>query len=228
LGAPWADSSFLTEDAGGFSKKLFNGPFCAAEKIFERFLSRNFYRNYARIHIPYAQDEVREFYESLDGPLSISRTHTIQYFRTAGVWNKIIISATQLTAIENYLNRNPSCLFACSYRRVYIERKYYKTKDYRENLKPNNSLISFGHQNDNAGEIQQILVIYSNCDCRKSRLSCKLSDNYSPECICLFTINKIGSFTRPKNLRANFGCYLNQFHEKVGPKGKYGMLGYST
>ena len=68
--APWAYSSLLTKYAGGFSKKLFSGPTYAAEHIFKSFLCRNFCRNYAQIHSTFAPDKVREFYESLNDPLS--------------------------------------------------------------------------------------------------------------------------------------------------------------
>lgn len=46
-GAPWAYSSFTTEDAGGFLKQLFFGSTHAAEQIFARFLARNQCRKFA-------------------------------------------------------------------------------------------------------------------------------------------------------------------------------------
>lgn len=190
-GAPWAYSSFLTEDAGGFLKKLFSGPTYAAEQIFKSFLCRNFYRNYARLHIPFAPDEVREFYEELAGSLLVNRSNTFAYSKPASAGSIIMISPTQLIAIEKYLNCNPHCLFAFSYQRVYIEEQFYTTKDYSANVKRNNSLISYGPNNDSAGEIQYILIIHSNCDWRVSKLNCQLKGHYSPaECICLFIIKK--------------------------------------
>lgn len=120
-GAPWAYSSLLTKDAGGFSKKLFSGPTYAAEHILKSFLCRNFSRNYAQIHSPFAPDKVREFYESLNGPFSTNTLIAIAYFKPAGAGTKIMVSATQLILIAIQL---VYYLF-----RVYINGKFYTTND---------------------------------------------------------------------------------------------------
>jgi len=62
-GAPWAYSSFVTEDAGGFLKKLFFGSAHAAEQTFSRFLARSYCRRFPRLYILYSSDLERELYE---------------------------------------------------------------------------------------------------------------------------------------------------------------------
>jgi hypothetical protein len=55
---------------GGMLKNEFTGTTFINHQIFGRLLARINYRNISRKFIPFAADEVRDFYEFLDSPLS--------------------------------------------------------------------------------------------------------------------------------------------------------------
>lgn len=175
-GAPWAWSSFLTEDAGGRLKNFFHGTTYIGKQIFETFLASKSYREYARAYMPHADEEVVELFEELDEPLSCDHLYLKDCFAPLGKRDRIKLRASERIAIED-LRAVCHCKNAFSYDRFGINGKLLSTSKYCERFKRNNSVVTLlpMKNRDVFVEITGIYLVSKTCNCLEdSAQNCEL------------------------------------------------------
>jgi hypothetical protein len=168
-GAPWSSSSFIFEDAGGMLKNEFHGTTYVNHQIFGRFLARRNYRNISRKFIPFAADEVRDFYDFLDSPLSSHVDESSNFIcQPLGGKEIVLLSASEWLAVKTVIP-NSNCMFAFSYKRMAVKGQQFSTKFYSENYKRDNSVVSYGENVRKVHEILKIILVHTKCNCRNDK-----------------------------------------------------------
>lgn len=180
-GAPWAYSAFLYEDAGGLIKRLFHGTNSIAKQIFRNFLCGSKLREYSRHFIPLSNESVRNFYEKLDGPLSLSTCNTnLIRISTIGSKRQMLMIAEIVVAVERKLGLLLRCHKAFFSERLAVNGRLFTTQSYSRPFKKDNSIISTNSSTNysvnTVSVIQKILSINTKCDCLSSG-DCILSNS---------------------------------------------------
>ncbi len=138
-------------------KNEFTGTIFINHQIFCRFLARKNYRNISRKFIPFAADEVRDFYEFLDSPLSSHVDESSNFIcQPLGGKEIVFLSASEWLALKTVLP-NLNCMFAFSYKRMVIKGQQFSTEFYSENYKRDNSVVSHG---ENVRKVYEILKLF--------------------------------------------------------------------
>ncbi len=170
-GAPWASSAFIYEDAGGKLKNMFHGTRFVARQMFSNFFRSRKLADFSVHFIPFVEDDVKDFYESLDGPINAApTTSNVINMRPLGkCCNKNNLMVSELLAIERLVGQGDEqyelhCKTACRYDRLWVNGKVYCTKEYYSKTKRDNSLVTLKNK-IGLFRVSQIIVYFPNCSC---------------------------------------------------------------
>lgn len=175
--APWAYSAFLYEDTGSLIKRLFHGTNSIAKQIFRNYLCTNKLREYTRHFIPLSTENIRIFYEKMDGPLSFSMaTSNLVRISAIGSLQKVVIITEIVIAIERKFRLLLRCHNADFAERFAVSGKLYTTQSYSRPFEKDNSIILINSSFNKVSIFQKILSINPKCDCHYSGC-CLLSNS---------------------------------------------------
>jgi hypothetical protein len=168
-GCPWAYSAFMYEDIGGTLKYACHGTTQIGKQIFSSVLKKANARDYAKLHIPFAEDLVKEMYHRLDAPLSGNRT-----VRGLGKSLQNFLQPEDVNSIQNRLGKQMICTACLSYERLAANGEIFSCMSYSSRFKRNNSVI-----NCLDGKTYNILKIFKiclDCTCATDERTCWVSN----------------------------------------------------
>lgn len=168
-GCPWAYSAFMYEDTGGTLKYACHGSIQIGKQIFASVLKKAKARDYAKFHIPFAEDLVKEIYYRLDA--SVSGNHTL---RGLGKSLQILLQPEDVTLIQNRLGKQMFCIACLSYEKLAANGKIFSCMSYSSRFKRNNSVIHC--VDENTYSIIKIFEIFLDCTCATEERSCWVSN----------------------------------------------------
>lgn len=215
-GGMWAWSSFLTEDAGGRLKNQFHGTTYIGNQIFENFLASKTYREYARPHICLADDEVTEFFEGIDAPLSSDQLYLNDAFSPLGKKDVVKLSASERIAI-GYKCMEWNCKYGYSYERFGINGKLLSTAAYCNGYKRDNSIVSLLTGNGDAVfvEISGIFLVSKHCNCVSEGQGCGLESASDDELQPIVVGRKLASEPVTPVVEHETGVNLTRFINRL-------------
>lgn len=125
-------------------------------------------REYSRNFIPLSNDNVRKFYEKMDGPLSFS-TSSSNLVRISPIGSKknLLMNNEIVIAVERKFGLLLRCHNAFFSERFAVNGKLFTTQSYSAPFKKDNSVISTNSFNK-VSIIQKILSINPKCNCLSS------------------------------------------------------------
>lgn len=112
-GCPWAYSEFMYEDIGKTLEYACHESTQIGKQIFSSVLKKAKARDYAKLHIPFAEDLVKEIYYRLDA--SVSGNDTV---RGLGKSIQIFLQPVDVTSIQNRLGEQMFCMACLSFERL--------------------------------------------------------------------------------------------------------------
>ena len=163
-GAPWANSAFLFEDAGGDLIRQFHGTRYVSEQIFTNFLAKPRLKRYAKKYMTKADDSVKGVFESFDCKIDKESPRS----ELLGKSSSEALDVSYLTAInecfkENNEDVNCNCDSILSHDRVLINGTLFCTKEYCADKQRDNSIVQLG--NEEAYTIVKILHVAHDISC---------------------------------------------------------------
>jgi hypothetical protein len=213
-GAPWANSAFLFEDAGGDLIRQFHGTRYVSEQIFTNFLAKPRLKRYAKKYMTHADDSVKRVFESFDFKIERGSSE----LELLGKGSSEALDVSYLAAInkffeENNANVNCRCESIFSYERLLTRGKMYCTKQYCVDMQRNNSVVQI--INGESYVVRKIIEFIHNNSCGL--------DDMLKNCV-LFVGEKVEMTTirsyNDDHSKLNLTAFINKV-EKSGRHVKY-------
>jgi len=211
-GCPWAYSAFMYEDIGGTLKYACHGSTQIGKQIFCSILKKSKARDYAKLHIPFAEDFVKEIYHKLDAPVSGNRTA----LQGLGKSLQMSVEPEDVIAIQNRLGKQMFCTSCLSYERLAVDGKIFSCMSYSSRFKRNNSVIYC--VDGKTYNILKILKICFDCTCATVERPCWVSNQSNCIAISYVFIGENIHFKRHFHiLDEHMSIDLGSFISKINP-----------
>ena len=168
-GGLWATSAFMYESEIASIKRYYHGSKAPEKQIFGYALMRNKLRDFSSTHIPFASEQVQDFYRKLDG--SVLPRHDLPNSSEAlgaGVVAKL--NQEEIRAVEDLIQHTITCYNVKTYSRTFYNGKIFSTTGYARNQRRDNSIVVLS--DGRTVRITKIFELRSNCNCEEKDGRC--------------------------------------------------------
>lgn len=174
-GGLWGTSAFMFEAEIAKLKRYYHGSKAPEKQIFGFSSMRSRLRGFSSRYIPFARDDIQEFYKKLDGSI-YARPDLPNSSEALGAGIPTLLNPAHVLSIENVSHCVLTCHYSYSYQRTFYNGKLFSTSQYAVDQRRDNSLVVL--RDKRTVRITKIFELLSDCHCAESGRRCSIVAGY--------------------------------------------------